>query len=88
MLGWAVTEKGLIDLPRNVYLRMTLTAMGRSFCSISSVTCEMVLIYVIWDSPERNGLTATLIFPFSYWLGTRGNNEPKGREGDLGRQGT
>lgn len=85
MPGWAVTEKGLIDLPRNVYLRMTLTAMGRSFCSISS---EMVLIYVIWDSPERDGLKATLIFPFSYWLGKRGNNEPKGREGDLGRQGT
>lgn len=61
--------------------------VGGSFCSISCVTREMILICVIWNSPEREGLTATLIFPFSYWLGKRGNSEPKGRE-DLGHKGT
>lgn len=33
----------------------------------------MMLIYVVWDSTDRDGLMATVIFPFSYWLGSRGN---------------
>lgn len=59
--------------------------MGRSFCSISSVTRAVILIYVIWDSPERDGLT--LIFPFSYWQRKRGNSETKGERRRPGAPG-
>lgn len=68
-----MTEKGLIDFLENVYLRVILITMGRRFSNRSHVTCVMMLIYVVWDSTDRDGLMATEIFLFSYWLESRGN---------------